>query len=1008
MRSNIRRQLLTSVVAFGAVAFSTSAIAADDVAPQDQLGTESTIGAVPESEEGGAIVVTGSRIQRRDLTSASPVAVVKAEEFQLSGAVNVEQVINTLPQAAAGSTGFSNNPGNGASTLNLRNLGTTRTLVLVNGRRWMSYDTNQVVDLNTIPQFMISNVETLTGGASATYGSDAIAGVVNFNLRQDLDGLVLGGQYALTEHGDGARYNVDFGFGTSFDDNKGSVTIYGNYTRREPIFQDARQFSRFAAGDGCIVPGSTNSDTGIGQNFGGALGTCAARGGEVGLIPQGSASTPIGSLPGVTAGSPLGYIFNPTGGGTRPFRDPDDLYNFAPDNYLMLPQERYLMGGYASYEVTPGIEAYSEVSFVQSTVALELAPTPINQAVNLQIASPFFNDQTRGLLTPLDTDGDGYVNSNIGFRFNQSGPRNSEQRRNSFRILGGVRGDITESLRFDAYYMYARTENQQYQQGNIARSRFGFATETSFAANGALQCRDAAARAAGCVPLNIFGQNLADPAAIRYVTVNSTNLERSDIKNFVASVNGDLFRVSDGAEPIGFAVGVEYRGMSASYTPDTFLASGDVAGFNAGQPTQGDYSVREAFGELRVPLLHDTFVHNLELTGNVRYSDYSLDAVGGVWTYAGGGQFSPIRDITLRGQYARAVRAPNVQDLFGGNSVGFPSVQDPCSDRGVASNRTDAIRQFCIESGVPAANVFTRAVQPNGQIQANFGGNPNLREETSDTFTAGVVLQPSFIPRLNITVDYFNIKVEDAISTFAGGLNNALQLCYTVALDMSNPICSVFQGARNPATGGLGEGAGGLNPDILSANIATLKTSGIDVAVDYSMPFDFSITGNGSSRVNFSFFGTYLDKFRSTAVAAIPEREEIAEGSVASLPTLNPMPRWRHNTRLTFSDGPVNLSLRWRYFGPVQDRRLENTFVGLDRVPQDAALFPNARLGSVNYFDLTTAVQANENLQITLGVNNLFNQKPEVLGSLQEQANTFPGVYDVLGRDFFVGARMTF
>lgn len=1004
MRSTFRRNLLTSAIACGAVAFAAPAFAADEAKPQDQLNSGATISAEPQADEAGAITVTGSRIQRRDFTAPSPIASVAAEEFQLSGAINVEQVINTLPQAVPGTTGFSNNPGNGASTLNLRNLGAQRTLVLVNGRRWMSYDTNQIVDLNTIPQFVLQNVEVVTGGQSATYGSDAIAGVVNFNLRTNIDGLLLGGQYSLTGQGDGARYDVSFAAGSQFADGRGNVTVYGNYTRREEIFQGARDFSRFAAGDGCIVPGSTNGDTGIGRNLGGALGTCVARGGEIGLIPQGSASTPIGTLPGVTAGgASLGYIFNPTGGGTRPFADPDDLYNFAPDNYLQLPQERYLLGGYGAFEITPGIEAYTEISFAKTSVPQELAPTPIGQAVNLQIASPFFNEQTRGLLRPLDTDNDGYVTTNVGFRFNQSGPRNVDANRTAFRLLGGVRGDITPNLRYDVYYMYARTENQQYQQGNIARSRFGFAMETE-TVNGVLRCRNAAARTAGCVPLNIFGQGIADPAAIRYVTVNSTNLERSDIRNFVASVNGDLFSLTPGAEPIGFAAGVEYRGLSAAYTPDTFLASGDVAGFNAGQPTSGEYSAREVFGELRVPVLSESFIHKLQFEGNFRYSDYSLQNVGGVWTYSAGGLLSPVRDITLRGQYARAVRAPNVQDLFGGNSTGFPAAQDPCSDRGVAANRTDAIRQLCIANGVPAANVFTRAVQPNAQIQANFGGNPNLGEETSDTYTFGAVFQPSFIPRLNISVDYYNIKVEDAIATFGGGLSSALNLCFTVAQDLANPICSIFQGVRNPTTGAIGETSGGRNPSVLSANIATLQTSGIDVNVDYSVPLGFSLMGEGTSRLSFNLLGTYLDSYRSTAVAAIPERETIAEGSIAT----NPLPRWRHTSRLTMSDGPLNLSVRWRYLGPVTDPRITNTFVGIDRVEQDPALFSNPRIGSVNYFDLTTAFQTTDNLQLTLGVNNIFNQKPETLGSLQEQANTYPGTYDVLGRDFFVGARLTF
>ncbi len=283
-----------------------------------------------------------------------------------------------------------------------------------------------------------------------------------------------------------------------------------------------------------------------------------------------------------------------------------------------------------------------------------------------------------------------------------------------------------------------------------------------------------------------------------------------------------------------------------------------------------------------------------------------------------------------------------------------------------------------------------------------------IRIDGRDTKTVRpIAAEVHFLPRAHGSA-LFTRGETQTIATFGGGLNDALQLCFTVAQNLSNPICSIFQGVRNATTGAIGETSGGRNPNVLSANIATLKTSGIDVAADYSLPVDFSITGSGSSKFAFSFLGTYLDKFRSTAVASIPEREVIGEGSVPQIPTTNPLPKWKHNARLTLSDGPALLSLRWRHFGPVKDRRLENTFVGLVRTPQDAALFPNARIAPADYFDLSAGFEATKTLQINSGVNNLLNEKPTILGSLQEQANTFPGTYDVLGRDFFVGARLQF
>ncbi|WP_086733947.1 TonB-dependent receptor domain-containing protein [Erythrobacter colymbi] len=981
-----KASLLAGTIMAGAM-FATPAFAqSEDVTSTAEETTEST-----------AIIVTGSRIQRTDLNSTSPVTVVSPEEFRLTGAVNVEQVLNTLPQVLPGVTGFSNNPGNGAVTLNLRNLGATRTLVLVNGRRWMFYDTNQIVDLNTIPQFLLGGVEVVTGGASAVYGSDAVAGVVNFKLR-DIEGLEFGGSYSLTDRGDAARYQFNAAIGASFDDGRGAVTMFANYTRRKPVFQDARVFSERAAGDGCIVPGSTGRGN-IGTPFpsGIAVGTCIARGGELGFVPQGSATTPTGTFNAGPTGAQSTYIFNPSGGGSRLFQDPADLYNFAPDNYLQLPQERYLIGAYGHYEFTDGIEAYSELSFVRNDVATELAPTPAGVSAPLFVNSPFFNDQTRALLNqnPADaTRGSLYRTTQVNFRFQDIGSRNSDFNREAFRVLGGIRGGITDNINFDAYYSYSRTTNTNIQQGNISRSRFINALTVEFVPGSTtqLRCADAAARSAGCVPLNIFGNGLADPAALRYLAIQATNITTSDMKNAVASVSGTLFNLGLGADDVGFALGGEYRAVSSEFIPDTFLASGDVLGFNAGLPTKGGYNVKEVFGEVRVPVLEDNIVHALEVNGAFRYSDYSLARVGGNWTYNFGGEFAPIRGIRFRGQYSRAVRAPNVQDLFGGASTGFPAATDPCSDRGPVAERTAALRQFCIDSGVPSTAVFTRAVQPNAQIQADFGGNPNVGEETSDTYTVGVVIQPGFIPRLNITADYFNIRVEDTINTRLGGLASALSLCFNTVQNLQDPACSAFVGKRNTGTGALGLNSGGLNPSLVQDNVGLLETSGIDFQVDYTLPLF-----NGE--LGLFYLGTWLDKYRNTPVALLPLRENIVEGTYG-------LPEYRHNVRVTYTQGPALFSVRWRYEGPTEDFRVQNTFSGNDRIPNNA--LPLRSIGAWNYFDLSLGFDVDERLTINAGVNNLFDKQPPVLGAQAEQGNTLPSFFDVLGRDFFIGANFRF
>ena len=953
-----------------------------------------------EQAESTAITVIGSRIRRADLESSSPVAVVSAEEFRLTGAVNVEQVLNTLPQVLPGVTGFSNNPGNGNVTFNLRNLGATRTLVLVNGRRWMLSDTNQLVDGNTIPQFLLSNVEVLTGGASAVYGTDAVAGVINFNLRE-VEGLELNGSYSLTGQGDGARYQFNAAIGSAFDDGRGAVTMYASYTQRDPIFQGARDFSARAAADGCIAPGSADAQ-GIGRRFAGgiAVAGCAGRGGELGYLPGGSATTPVATII-----APSGtFIFNPTGGGTRPFVDPDDLYNFAPENYLQLGQERYLGGAYGRYEFTNNIEAYAEVAFVRNEVPTQLAPTPAGVSVPLFVNSPLFNDQTRALLntnpvstTPGATLGNPlYRQTQVNFRFNQLSGRISNFDRDAFRVLGGLRGDITDSLRFDAYYNYSRTTNTVLQRGNISASRYRNALTVELVPGSTtqLRCVDALARSQGCVPINAFGLGLADPAAIDYISVNATNVTTSEVINAVGNINGELFDLGLGAEKVAFALGVEYRKVRAEFIPDEFLSSGDVLGFNAGTPTAGDYDVREIFGEVRVPILEDNIIHRLEVTGAFRYSDYSLPAIGGNWTYEVKGDLAPVEGFRFRGSYARAVRAPSVQNLFGGASTGFPGAIDPCSDRGPAAERTAELRAFCIQSGVPAANVFTRDVQPNAQIQADFGGNPNVLQETSDTWTVGAVFQPSFVPRLNVTVDYYNIVIDGTIGQLGGGFGNAISACFNTIRNPADQICQPFFGTRNPVTGALGQNSGGRNPLIGDANVGKLETSGIDLQIDYSFPL---LGGD----VSLFYLGTYVDKFRNTPNLLFPTRININEGTFGN-------PEYRHNVRVSYNKGPVLASVRWRHEGGTQDFRIDNTFLGTARNVQDPATLPTPFIDSFNYIDLALSVDVSEQLQLNAGVNNLFDKQPPILGSAQEQANTLPSFFDVLGRDFFVGVNFRF
>lgn len=928
----------------------------------NEIGADEAAFGPEDGSAGEAIVVTGSRIARTQYDTAAPVAVVQDEEFQLSGTVNVENVLNTLPQVIPGSTSFSNNPGGGVSTLNLRGLGTARTLVLVNGRRWMFYDTAQVVDLNTIPTFLIDSVDVVTGGASAVYGSDALAGVVNFKLREDLSGVEAGGQYSLTERGDGARYNAYIALGTELGDGRGHATVFAEYYNRESVFQGDRGFSRNALGDGAT-----------------------------GLVPGGSSTLPRGVLRTTAANSGFAAGTDFAANGAVVFDSPGnfrtragDLFNYAPANYLQVPQERYLLGGYGSYEISEGVEAYVETTFTNNRVANELAATPVTGNFNINLASvqQFLDPgdfqqlqtidarETAANATSGTADDPGVVNLFVQRRTVETGSRNSLDERNAFRVLAGVRGDLTDRFSYDLYYSYARTRNANVQNGNISASAFQAGLDGTADA------------------INIFGPNTLTPAMVDQISILAQNGDTSTLNVASGIISGSLFNLGMGASDVGFAVGAEYRKVASEFIPDTALSSGDVIGFNAGDATEGSYDVREVFGELLVPIIQNGFIYRLELNGAARYSDYSLDAVGGVFTYAGGIELAPISDITFRGQYQHAVRAPNVGELFQGQAINFPSATDPCAQAYAATDAT--VRALCAATGV--ATPGNANVQLNTQIPSLLGGNPNLEEETSDSYTFGAVLRPRFIPGLVISADYFNITVDSAISSLGGGLNNALDLCYNVVQDINDPICQVFIGSRNGANGAITT----QNPPLISgANIASLEVSGIDLQASYSntLPFSF-FTDTGEQRVNLSFLGTWTEKSSFTPLVSLPDRVNECAGKFGNI-CGQPTPEYKWTSRASFVDGPITTSVRWRHLSSVRD-------------DDDSTDYIVEKVGAYNLVDLTFAADVSDNLVLSIGVNNIFDKSPELIGDNQEQANTFPSTYDVLGRDYFVSARMVF
>jgi outer membrane receptor protein involved in Fe transport len=896
------------------------------------------------------VVVTGSRITRADLTAVSPFTTVSGEEFQISGILNVEQKLNELPSTVPSFGASSNNPGDGTARVDLRGLGTSRTLVLVNGRRYIPATQTGVVDLNTIPSTLIKQVDVLTGGASAVYGSDALAGVVNFQLVDDFEGVEMTSLYDITSEGDAERYNFDITIGGNFDEGRGNAVVYASYLSRKALFSDAREFSNFALGDGTVD-------------------------GKPALTPGGSSGVPgtrVFGGPKLPNGDTLG-IFDANGEG-RAWQEPGDRFNYAPDNFLQLPQERYLMTAMGHYDLTDSVRVYSEMNFSHNLVPQELAPTPAFTSVFVNPNSAFFGPNAQAAFNGAAKDANGNVPIYIGRRMVENGSRQSIDTRDAFRILVGTSGDLSDTWSFDASYSLSNLDNSNVLNNDVSASRF---VQAASVTDDGLACQDTSG---GCAPMNIFGAGNISQAAIDFVNIGATNLTSIEQEVIQASVSGEVFTLPSSSAPTAIVVGYEHRADYSSFRPDSFLSAGDVLGFNAGKPTVGGYSVAEFFGEISMPIMQDRpMVQDLTFWAAARTSDYSN--IGPVSSFAASVNYSPTDMVGFRVGYQESVRAPNVSELFLGQSNGFPSASDPCASNGFIAGTTDAA--LCQATGVAAADVGV-FVQANDQIQGNFGGNPNLKEETSNTFTVGAIIQP--LDGLDITVDYYSIEIEDAISVLGGSTANVLDLCYNVVKDAASPFCQAI--SRRP------DGNVGL-VNVLNSNIGLIETSGVDLNVNYTTNLDFGIGGAGST-LDVTFNSTFLDKFDTTPVAALADRIDNCAGSFGNT-CGSPYTDVSWNTRATLTSGDWTVSGLLRFLGEVEDDRIANG-------PVDAATLAAPRIGSIYYLDLSAAYQINESARVTVGVQNATDALPDKVGSAGEQSNTFPSTYSLLGPRMFIGA----
>jgi iron complex outermembrane receptor protein len=1093
MKLDFRQRLLTSTLLVGASMLASPAYA--QTATPNQPGTaQDTQSTVPDQntatnpaaaqptgpveanptptrnaqgapvQTANDIIITGTRIPQPNLTSAAPVTVVTNQDVKLSGSTRIEDVLNQLPSVQANQGSGVSNGATGTATVDLRDLGPKRTLVLINGRRLVPGDPNtasQAADLNFIPSALIKRVDVLTGGASSVYGADAVAGVVNFIMDTGFTGIRFDGQYSFYQHNndcpsiptsaanggsvcgvltarqnqglkgyafprgsvaDGGSFDGTVSIGAAFDDNRGHAMAYFGYRKVNPILQQRRDYAACGlSGAGNITcGGSATSDVGNTLIF----------------VPR--TKTPA-------IGTSTFFTFGPN----RTLVRGTSLYNFNPTNYFQRPDERYTAGAFADYEISPAVHPYMEFMFMNDHTLAQIAPSgDFGNTFTINCDNPLASAQARGVICapgnvingflgtfPLPqsasfnpnpaappvafVDGQG-TTYNIGY-FNllrrnvEGGPRISDLTHTEWRGVVGVRGELDKAWSYDSYFQYGHTDYEQVYRNEFSTARLNRALNVTTDQRpgsptfGQPICRSVLDQTdPNCVPYDIFGTPSA--AAVNYLNVFGVITGKTSEQVADANITGALgeygIQTPWSDEGVGVNIGTEYRKESLLLNPDQEFQTGDLTGQGAPTlPVNGAFKVVEAFGEMQVPIIRHSFIEEFSIAAGYRKSWYTTEPGPGLTdqngaavlsrkfstdTYKISAELAPIRDIRFRGAYNRAVRAPNIQELFSPQFVALDGSTDPCAGIVISATNFGCQVQGLAVGGSTPANP---AAQYNGRV----GGNPNLNPEKATTKTLGVVLQPRFIPRLAITADWYDIKIKGAIQGF--GADAIVNNCVNNTTSLASPAASCALIHRNPA-GSLWLTSSGYIVD-LPQNVGSVETRGIDGNLSYS----YRVGRFGTLSAGFN--GTWVDKY--IVNDGLNPAYDCA--GLYGATCGNPLPTWRHKLRIGLQM-PVGIGIsgQWRYVGKVKHERNST-----DEVLNGAPPLLHSHVAAQSYFDLASTFTVGDHYNFRLGVNNIFDKNPPLFTSSAGSCaavfcngNTYPGVYDVLGRYIFAGATLNF
>lgn len=940
------------------------------------------------------VIVTGTRIKNANLSSPSPVTSVDAGQIEARGTIRIEDMLNTLPQVSPAEGSSRANEAAGTATVDLRGLGAERTLVLVNGRRLpFGSPISAPADLNQIPAQLVERIDVLTGGASAVYGADAVAGVVNFILKDDFEGFQVdfqaGGyqtsnsndrmERVLNQFGqpvpgsvfDGRSLNLNVMVGANTQDGRGNVTGYFTWRDQNEVLQGERISSACA----------------VGSAAGGTDFSCSGSG----------TTNPAQFANSAPVANPFRFTLDENGN-PRPFVSPDDTFNFGPYNHFIRPNTRYAAGLIGRYEITDKIESYMEFGFNDDSTVAQVAPAGIffGQTNSINCDNPFLTPA----LSQIICTNNGFTAADnaplfIGKRNVEGGGRRNAISHTSYRVVGGFRGALDDVWNYDVFGQYGHVRYSDESENFFNLNRVANALEVRIdPATGQPACQSVIDGTDPlCVPYNPFALNGVTQAALDYV--QSPGFRKGSVSQKVVGgvLTGDLtsYGIKSPLANEGFQTvfGFEFREESLSQTNDFLTRTGALG--NPRADVSGKVAVYEFFTELQVPLISDrTMIDDLSINGAYRFSDY-YHTTGSQSTYALGVNYSPAPGYRIRAQYQRATRSPNPIELFSPQNrfeFTLPVLGngnfDPCA--GANPARTF---QECAYTGVTQAQYGQILDSTTGQFNNLQGGNPNLDVEKSDTYTLGLVASPDFLPGLTVSVDYFNITVDGFIATVPEEI--AMNNC----LDTGDQFfCGLIN--RDPVNGAL---FGDPNAYILATNVNTgsLKTAGIDFVATYS--FDVGSLGD----IRFDYLSTYLMKRQKIPLPGEPAFECAGFFSSTNSTCGVSSPTYRHRLPVTWVTpwNDVSVQLTWRYFG------------GVDLLGTAGDTL-NSHLGTRNYIDLAVRSEIVEGVEARFGINNLLDKNPPLSANVGSaggsfgNGNTFPQVYDSLGRFIFLGTTLTF